>query len=78
MGMDTSEKLCYSKFKGENTMQETFKNTFKSINAIKREIVLNHPEVFNNPALMKAIFEVELHVRSLQHEAHKSGIMEGK
>lgn len=76
--MDTSEKLCYSKFKGENNMQETFKNTFKSINAIKREITLRHPEAFSNPALMKAIFEVELHVRSLQHEVHKASQTEGK
>lgn len=49
----------------------TFKSTFKNINNIKREVTLKHDDCISNPTFMKALLELELHVRSLQSQFHE-------
>ena len=70
-------KMCYNQIQGVQTMKKsTLTATFRNLNNIKRELTLKHPELFENTALVKSIFELELHLRSIQTEAHKANIVE--
>lgn len=56
--------------------KEVLNNAFRHINNLKREITMNHPELFTSPVVMQNLFELELTMRTIQSEAHKAGLID--